>query len=475
MKLYDTLTGQKRELVPLGDVVKLYVCGINPYAPAHVGHALSYVSFDVLRRYLEFRGYKVLHVQNFTDVEDNIIAAAKRAGITITELTERYILEFFQDMDALNVTRAHVYPKATEEVPQIIEMVAGLVDKGYAYPVNGDVYFRVTRFHGYGKLSHRTLDGMMAGARIEVEAQKEHAMDFVLWKAAKPEEPSWESPWGPGRPGWHIECSAMNLHHLGEQVDIHGGGQDLVFPHHENEIAQIEAFTGVNPFSGFWLHNGLLRLDEAKMSKSLGNLVTVRDALEQFSPDALRLYFLSSHYRNPLAYGDDSIAGQERAADRLRQAAAVEDAQPAGEAADPEPFRRRFIEAMDDDLNTPQALAVLFDLAREINRGREAGRSIAGARESLRELSGVLGLTLETPRGSDSATAPLLELLEEFRAGPAADPPTTAEGIVDLLVARRTELRAERQFEAADRIRHRLQELGVALEDSAQGTRWSFR
>ena len=475
MKLYDTLTGQKRELVPLGDVVKLYVCGINPYAPAHVGHALSYVSFDVLRRYLEFRGYKVLHVQNFTDVEDNIIAAAKRAGITITELTERYILEFFQDMDALNVTRAHVYPKATEEVPQIIEMVAGLVDKGYAYPVNGDVYFRVTRFHGYGKLSHRTLDGMMAGARIEVEAQKEHAMDFVLWKAAKPEEPSWESPWGPGRPGWHIECSAMNLHHLGEQVDIHGGGQDLVFPHHENEIAQIEAFTGVNPFSGFWLHNGLLRLDEAKMSKSLGNLVTVRDALEQFSPDALRLYFLSSHYRNPLAYGDDSIAGQERAADRLRQAAAVEDAQPAGEAADPEPFRRRFIEAMDDDLNTPQALAVLFDLAREINRGREAGRSIAGARESLRELSGVLGLTLETPRGSDSATVPLLELLEEFRAGPAADPPTTAEGIVDLLVARRTELRAERQFEAADRIRNRLQELGVALEDSAQGTRWSFR
>ena len=314
MKLYDTLTGQKRELVPLGDVVKLYVCGINPYAPAHVGHALSYVSFDVLRRYLEFRGYQVLHVQNFTDVEDNIIAAAKRAGITITELTERYILEFFQDMDALNVTRAHVYPKATEEVPQIIEMVAGLVDKGYAYPVNGDVYFRVTRFHGYGKLSHRTLDGMMAGARIEVEVQKEHAMDFVLWKAAKPEEPSWESPWGPGRPGWHIECSAMNLHHLGEQVDIHGGGQDLVFPHHENEIAQIEAFTGVNPFSGFWLHNGLLRLDEAKMSKSLGNLVTVRDALEQFSPDALRLYFLSSHYRNPLAYGDDSIAGQERAA-----------------------------------------------------------------------------------------------------------------------------------------------------------------
>ncbi len=475
MKLYDTLTGQKRDLVPLGDVVKLYVCGINPYAPAHVGHALSYVSFDVLRRYLEFRGYRVLHVQNFTDVEDNIIAAAKRARTTITELTERYIVEFFEDMDALNVTRAHVYPKATEEVPQIIEMVGGLVDKGYAYHANGDVYFRVTRFDGYGKLSHRTLDGMMAGARIEVEAHKEHAMDFVLWKAAKPEEPSWESPWGPGRPGWHIECSAMNLHHLGEQVDIHGGGQDLVFPHHENEIAQTEAFTGVNPFSGFWLHNGLLRLDEAKMSKSLGNLVTVRDALERYSPDALRLYFLSSHYRNPLAYGDDSIAGQERAADRLRQAAAVEDAQHPGEAADPEPFRRRFIEAMDDDLNTPQALAVLFDLSREINRGREAGRSIAGARESLRELSDVLGLTLEAPRGSDGATAPLLQLLEEYQAGPAADPPTTAESIVDLLVARRTELRAERQFEAADRIRDRLQEQGVALEDSAQGTRWSFR
>ena len=454
MKLYDTLSAQKRDFQPRGDEVKLYVCGISPYAPAHVGHALSCVSFDVLRRYLEFRGYRVLHVQNFTDVEDNIIAAAQSAGLSIWELTGRYIQEFFEDMDTLHVLRAHEYPKATEMIPQILEMVSGLVDKEYAYAVDGDVYFRVTRFVDYGKLSHRTLEGMMAGARVEVGVKKEHPMDFVLWKAAKPGEPSWDSPWGPGRPGWHIECSAMSLHHLGQELDIHGGGQDLVFPHHENEITQSEAYTGSIPFVNFWLHNGLLRLDESKMSKSVGNLVTIREALSQVSPDALRLFFLSSHYHSPLAYSEEGMVAQERALERLRTAARLEESAQGSEGTTlhPEPFRQRFLDAMDDDLNTPQALAALFDLAREINRARESGLNVADARVALRELAGVLGLTLEERQVKNHQ-------LEPF---------------VDLLVEVRTKLREAQQFALADTVRNRLQELGVTVEDTPQGPRWKF-
>ena len=454
MKLYDTLSAKKRDFQPRGDEVKLYVCGISPYAPAHVGHALSCVSFDVLRRYLEFRGYRVLHVQNFTDVEDNIIAAAQSAGLSIWELTGRYIQEFFEDMDALHVLRAHEYPKATEMIPQILEMVSGLVNKEYAYAVDGDVYFRVTRFADYGKLSHRTLEGMMAGARVEVGVKKEHPMDFVLWKAAKPGEPSWDSPWGPGRPGWHIECSAMSLHHLGQELDIHGGGQDLVFPHHENEITQSEAYTGSIPFVNFWLHNGLLRLDESKMSKSVGNLVTIREALSQVSPDALRLFFLSSHYHSPLAYSEEGMVAQERALERLRTAARLEESAQGSEGTplDPEPFRQRFLDAMDDDLNTPQALAALFDLAREINRARESGLNVADVRVALRELAGVLGLTLEERQVKNHQ-------LEPF---------------VDLLVEVRTKLREAQQFALADTVRNRLQELGVTVEDTPQGPRWKF-
>ena len=457
MKLYDTLRGQKEELQPRSDEVKLYVCGINPYAPAHVGHALSYVSFDVLRRYLEFRGYRVRHVQNFTDVEDNIIAAAQRAGVPIQELVERYIQEFFEDMDALNIQRAHAYPRATQEIPQILEMVRSLVDGGHAYAVDGDVYFRVTGFAGYGKLSHRSLEGMMAGARVEVAPGKEHPMDFVLWRAAKPDEPSWDSPWGPGRPGWHIECSAMSLHYLGPQVDIHGGGLDLVFPHHENEIAQTEAHTGQAPFVDFWLHNGLLRLDEAKMSKSLGNLVTVRDALARSSSDALRLYLLSSHYRSSPAYSDEGLEAQERAVERLRQALrAPEEETARGAPLDPAPLRGRFLEAMDDDLNTPQALAALFDLAREINGGRTHGGDVTEAQGTLRELAGVLGLTLEAPG----------------RDGTSVDP--ALENMVKALVQERDKLRAAHQYDNADAIRERLKGLGVTLEDGPQGARWSF-
>ena len=454
MKLHDTLTGQKRDFAPAGDTVKLYVCGVSPYSSAHVGHALSYVFFDVLRRYLEYRGYRVRHVQNFTDVEDNIIAAAQKAGTTIWDLTEGYIREYLDEMDALRVLRAHEYPKATEMVPQIVEMVQGLIDKGFAYAADGDVYFRVTRVSDYGKLSHRSLDGMMAGARVEVVAGKEHPMDFALWKAAKPGEPTWESPWGPGRPGWHIECSAMSLHLLGPGLDIHGGGADLVFPHHENEIAQSEAYTGQAPLASFWLHNGLLRQDDNKMSKSLGNLVTIRDALSQVGPDALRLYLLSSHYRSSLSYSEEGLAAQARSLGRLREAAAQPHTEKAGGAKlDASPFRERFLGAMDDDLNTPQALAALFDLARETNRLALEGGDVTEAQETLRELAGVLGLSLE-----QDPTA-------------LAD----AEPFLDLLVEVRQELRAARQFELADRLRQRLQDMGVALEDTPQGTRWRIR
>jgi cysteinyl-tRNA synthetase len=454
MRLYDTLTSQKRDFQPLGDEVRLYVCGVTPYSAAHVGHAMSYVAFDTLGRYLAFSGYRVRHVQNFTDIDDKIIAASHREGIPAEALAARYIQDYLEEMDRLNILRADAYPLATEEVPGIIEMIAGLIERGFAYPAEGDVYYRVTRFPGYGKLSRRSLDGMMAGARVEPVAAKEHPMDFALWKAAKPEEPSWESPWGPGRPGWHIECSAMCLKYLGERVDIHGGGLDLVFPHHENEIAQSEAFTGQAPFVGFWLHNGLLQMDESKMSKSLGNLVTVSEALSLFSADAIRLFFLGSHYRSPLAYSDEGVRAQERAVERLRLAATAPEASDAhGDGVDAASLRERFVASLDDDLNTPKALAALFDLAREINRGREDSRPVAEAQATLRELAGVLGLTLAAPDSADGLTGPLVEVLAEVRS----------------------ELRAARQFDLADRIRSRLQGLGVLLEDSAQGTTWRLQ
>ncbi|MBI4337709.1 MAG: cysteine--tRNA ligase [Chloroflexi bacterium] len=452
MKLYDTLTAQKHEFAAQDHEVKMYVCGITPYAPSHVGHGMSYVYFDVLRRYLEFQGYRVRHVQNITDIDDKIIERANREGLTARELAERYTAEYFEDMKALNVLLAHHYPRATDTVPQIIELVRSLVDKGFAYASSGDVYFRVLKVADYGKLSHRSLEGMMAGARVEPVPGKEHPMDFALWKAAKPGEPWWESPWGKGRPGWHIECSAMAIHYLGSQLDIHGGGQDLVFPHHENEIVQSESSTGKMPFVRFWVHNGLLRLGENKMSKSLGNLVTIKEALARFSPDALRLFFLTSHYRSPLAYSEDGAAAAQRALERLVNALAGDTDAAGVDEVDPAPYRERFLAAMDDDLNTPQALAALFDLAREINRGREVGKSVAKARVALPELAALLGLTLKAP------------------AAGAGD--MTARPFVDLLVELRTELRKTRQYATADRVRTRLEELGIVLEDTPQGTRW---
>ena len=456
MKLYNTLTGEATEFIPAdGNTVKMYVCGVTPYSSTHIGHALSYVAFDVLRRYLEHLGYDVRHVQNFTDVDDKIIQRADEQGIEPTELAERYMEDFFQTMDALNIRRAHVYPRATEEIGPIVETIGRLVESGHAYAAGGDVFFRVQSSDGYGKLSHRTLEGMQAGSRIEIDENKEHPMDFALWKGARPGEPSWESPWGPGRPGWHIECTSMSMTYLGESLDIHGGGQDLVFPHHENEIAQSEASTGIVPFSRYWVHNGLLRLGGDKMSKSLGNLVSVEEALKRFSPDAIRLYFLSSHYRSPLSYTDDGCTSMERSLERLRHALGRNGAG-AGEALDTEPHRRQFFDAMDDDLNTPRALAALFDLAREINRSGDAGNPVTAAQDSLRNLGGILGLAFDEPQaGNGAATG----------AGP----------FVELLLETRTALRQARQFEQADNIRDGLERLGISVEDTPNGPVWQFR
>ena len=489
MRLYSTLSGVEKEFAPAGERVKMYVCGITPYSSSHVGHAFSSVVFDVLRRYLEFKGLQVQHVQNFTDIDDKIILRSAEEGVSYQELADRYIQEYTEELSRLRVKPAHVYPLATEAIPRMQEIISKLVEKGHAYESGGDVYFRVSGCEGYGKLSHRSINSMIAGARVEALEGKEHPMDFALWKTAKPGEPAWESPWGPGRPGWHIECSAIALEHLGETLDIHGGGQDLVFPHHENEIAQSESYTGVTPFARFWVHNGMIRMGESKMSKSLGNLVGVSQALEGHSVDALRLFFLGSHYRSPLNYSDENLDAMERAAERLRNAM-----RPGAESSvnghlEADPFEDRFTDAMDDDLNTPQAMGALFDLAREINRARERLESVDAAQASLRRLGGVLGLTFAAEDQGQSL--PLEALLGLFRetgsqlnasgqhklAGWVEAHLQDKDGatIVETLLAIRRELRQAREYQLADAIRSSLGEIGFALEDTADGTAWRFR
>jgi cysteinyl-tRNA synthetase len=451
MKILNTLSGKKEEFNPIGDPVTMYVCGVNPYSDAHIGHAMSYIFFDVVRRYLEFRGYHVKHVQNITDIEDNIIATANRQGISVEELTQKYTKRYDEDMAALNVLPPHFYPRAMGEIDKMIEVVKTLEEKGFAYAIGGDVYFRVRKMPDYGKLSKRDPEQMMAGTRIEASDEKEDVLDFVLWKAAKPGEPSWDSPWGKGRPGWHIECTAMSMKYLGEQIDIHGGGQDVVFPHHENEIAQSEAYSGKKPFVKYWVHNGLLRMGEEKMSKSLGNLITIRDALKILSADGLRLFILSSYYRSPLTYTEEALQAAEKGAERLRQAANRASGSGKAETTNTGEYRQRFIDAMDDDFNTPKAIAVLFDLARDINRAQDAGNDASALQTTLKELGGVLGLTFAVPEetgGSDAA--PFIGLLIETRA----------------------ELRKAKQFQLADMVRDKLTELGITLEDSPQGTTW---
>ncbi len=463
LKIYNTLTRRKEEFRTLEPgKVRMYVCGPTVYNNAHVGHAMSALVFDIIRRYLMYRGYTVTHAMNFTDVDDKIILRANQQGVDPFKLAEGYIHEYEQDLQALNVLPATINPRATQEIPQIIAMIEGLIDRGYAYPVNGDVYFRVSRDDDYGRLSGRRLEDMQAGARIEVGEQKENPMDFALWKAAKPGEPAWESPWGKGRPGWHIECSAMNLHHLGEQIDIHGGGNDLIFPHHENEIAQTESLTG-KPFATYWVHNGMLQLGGEKMSKSLGNLVTIEDFLAMHSADALRFMVLNSGYRGPLTFNDDVIEQAEKGVERL--SSALKPSLPGAKGA-PEASlaslnqqvaitENAFIEAMDDDFNTAGALAALFELVPVINQARADGATaeeLQHAQGRLKELAGVLGLTLQKAQKSGGEAGPFIDLLLEVRA----------------------ELRKQKLWALSDLVRDRLKALGVTLEDSKEGSTWHF-
>jgi len=477
MQVFNTMSGKKEDFKPQGDEVKMYVCGVTPYDDAHLGHAMSYIIFDVIRRYLKYRGFKVKYVQNVTDIDDKIIARANKLGIPQRELAEKFTRRYFEDMRALNIEEPDVTPYATDEVPKIIEMVRGLIDKGYGYEAQGSVYFRVRKVPDYGKLSHRSLDSMKAGMRIEPGEEKEDPMDFVLWKAAKPGEPAWDSPWGPGRPGWHIECSAMSLKYLGNTLDIHGGGQDLIFPHHENEIAQSESFTGVKPFVRHWLHNGMVQMGAEKMSKSLGNLITIKQALQNYSPDAIRIFVLGSHYRSPLTYSEEILEAAEKGAERLRQTVNSKAmGQRADNKIDTDKYRQRFINAMDDDFNTAQAVAALFDLARDINRYENEGTAASEARETLMELGGVLGLTFAEPERAPLDAAKFIELAnlvyQELKRTDVPESSLSAEGAVDNLLLIRQELRQEKKWQQADMIRTKLDEAGITFEDTPRGTVW---
>jgi cysteinyl-tRNA synthetase len=449
MKIYNTLSRRKEEFSPQGDEVRMYVCGVTPYDEAHIGHAMSYINFDVIRRYLIVSGYRVKYVQNITDIDDKIINRAAAKDVSTVELAARYERSFSDDMAALNIIAPDETPHATGEIDAIIEMIQGLVDRGYAYKAGGSAYFRVHKADGYGKLSNRSPDSLLAGARVQAVAEKEAPGDFVLWKASKPGEPSWPSPWGPGRPGWHIECSAMSLKYLGQTIDIHGGGQDLVFPHHENEIAQSESFTGKKPFVKYWLHNGLLRLGGEKMSKSLGNLITIKEALSRYSADAIRLFVLGSHYRHPLTYSEEALEAAEKAAERLRQAVSLKSGEDAFDWKQyTQRYRQVFTKAMDDDFNAPQAVAVLFNLARQVNQGRDENRDVVEIQKTLRELAGILGFRLE-----------------ESSEGPLDDK-------MMAMIQRRNELRAAKKWLEADEMRARLAEAGISIEDTSSGTSW---
>ncbi len=462
VRIYSTLSRQKEDFQTIeAGKVTMYVCGPTVYAKAHVGHAMSSLVFDIIRRYLEYRGYQVRHAMNYTDVDDKIINKANQMGIDPIQLAEKYIDEFGKHLVDLNILPATVYPRATREILTIIKLITQLGEEGYAYEVDGDVYFRVSKDKDYGKLSARHLEDMEAGSRVDVDERKEHPMDFALWKSSKPGEPAWESPWGKGRPGWHIECSAMSMHHLGEQIDIHGGGNDLIFPHHENEIAQTESATG-KQFARYWVHNGMMQLAGAKMSKSLGNLVTIEDFLAEHEGDVLRMMVLNSSYHNPLTFGDEIVVQAERALERLRLALrpGVEGMIVEGEAAENlhnqvEATRKGFMECMDDDFNTAGALGNLFDLVRAINQTKDAGVSasiVAEGQNLLKELMGVFGLRAERPEKGGQA-APFIQLL------------------IDL----RRDLREQKLWELSDQIRTRLGELGVLLEDGKEGTAWRWK
>lgn len=459
IQVYNTLSRVKEPLDPIeAGKIRMYVCGPTVYDKAHVGHAMSSIAFDVIRRYLEYRGYDVAHVMNYTDVDDKVIQRANKLDVDALKLANGYILEYGEHLKALNVLPAVAYPRVSEEIESIVAMVAGLVERGYAYEVDGDVYFRVNKDDDYGKLSHRDPQDMRAGYRLDVDERKEAPGDFALWKSAKPGEPAWDSPWGKGRPGWHIECSAMALRYLGEEIDIHGGGNDLVFPHHENEIAQSESYTG-KPFARYWIHNGMMQLGGEAMSKSTGNVFSIEAFLEKHEADALRLLILGSSYRSPLTFNEDVIEQAERGLARLR--GALRAAVPASDVEEgaataldeaAERARQAFEQAMDDDFNTPEALGALFDLVRAVNAARDQGvaaETLEAGQLQLKTLAAVLGLQLEREQ-------------EKREAAP----------FIDMLVAIRKDLRERKVWDLSDAIRDQLLELGVVLEDGKDGTTW---
>ena len=472
MKLYNTMTRQKEEFIPLDrELIKMYSCGPTVYNYFHIGNARPFIIFDTLRRYLEYRGCKVKFVQNFTDIDDKMIANAAKEGITVAELADRYIKEYYTDAQGLNIKAADVHPRATENIDAIIELISKLEKKGYAYKEGGDVYFDTEKFEGYGKLSGQKLEDLEVGARINIGEDKKNPMDFVLWKAQKPGEPAWESPWGPGRPGWHIECSAMAGKYLGETIDIHSGGQDLIFPHHENETAQSEAANG-KPFAKYWLHNAFLNIDNEKMSKSLGNFFTVRDISEKYDYEVIRFFMLSAHYRSPVNFSEEQIqqakSGLERitnCVENLEYMLGVSSGTNADKGTDSDKsddsqgiqnemqrisiYKDKFIEAMDDDLNTADAISAIFELVREINSSVDASSKrqlIIFAHSVLTELITVLGI--EPKKQVDK------------------------EPEIERLIEERLEARKNRNFKLADEIRDKLKGMGVTLEDTPQGTKW---
>lgn len=457
MRIFNTLTREKDEFKPITDgEVKIYACGPTVYNYIHIGNARPLCVFDVLRRYFEWRGYRVSFVQNFTDIDDKLIKRANEEGSTVPEIAERYIKEFWTDADGLNVKHATVNPRATENIEQIQSIISALVEKGYAYQSGGDVYYRAKKFSGYGKLSHQPLEDLEAGARIDVTEVKEDPMDFCLWKGAKPGEPYWDSPWGKGRPGWHIECSAMACRYLGKTIDIHCGGLDLIFPHHENEIAQSEAANGCE-FAHYWMHNGFINVDNHKMSKSLGNFFTVRDVAEKYGYEPIRYMMVSCQYRSPINYSYEVIEQAKNSLERLYTCRdnidfALKNAQDGGEAPEfIEKRKQEFIAAMDDDLNTADALAAIFMLVRDINTliAEGAGKTaLEACADMFDQLTGVLGLVYN-------------------RKTEALD------SDIEALIEQRTAARKAKDFKTADEIRDKLKAMGIVLEDTPQGVKWT--
>ena len=489
MLVYNTLTKRKEEFLPLQPgVVTLYACGVTVYDDCHIGHARSAVVFDVMVRYLRFQAYQVTWVRNFTDIDDKIIRRAQQENLPWQTIAETYIAAFQRDMAALGVSPADIEPRATEHIPAIIALIKVLEDKGFAYHRDGDVYFAVAKFPGYGKLSGRSLDDMLAGARIDINVQKDNPFDFVLWKASKPGEPAWDSPWGPGRPGWHIECSAMSQHYLGATFDIHGGGADLIFPHHENEIAQSEAANG-QPLARYWLHNGMVTINQEKMSKSLGNFFTIQEVLAKFHPEVVRFFLIQNHYRSPLDFSDQALAEARNAVERLYaclarldQAAADTPPPAAAPPDDPLPglnseeherlrsLRSRFQEAMDDDFNTALALGHIFEAVRLLNRTMENHPATAAAlaflawlRRELATLGGILNLLQHDPP----------DMLRQLRQ--QSDALALAPAAIEQLIEERRLARQARDFAKADAIRQQLAEAGILLEDTPHGTTWRVK